>query len=642
MEKQKGFLEESLAESQGKEVCRALFDGSPDAIFLADPRTGVILDANPAAERLIGRPVKEIIGLHQTALHPPRREAASRRIFREHSRADGETVSGALEDHYALRADGTEVPIEITAKIIRIRGRRVLQGFFRDVSARRAAESALRESEVRYRTLVNHAPVGIVVHRNGKMRFVNRKLAELAGLPSPTMLAGKQIMDFVHPGSRALAAQRLAEIAASGKPLPPAELKIVAPGGKVYDMEMNSIPITYGGENCVMSIIQDITERKRAEGGLKESEERYRTLVDHAQVGIVVQKKGVVRFANRQMAEIVRVPDPALLVGRSALEFIHPDSTKAAKAHVTVGMVRHHPATEEKLIASDGTVVDAEILTVPISYRGENCTLGIVVDITDHKRTEQALQAAHRKLLDTNLELERRVTRRTSQLEEVNKELEAFSYSAAHDLKAPLRRINIFSDLLEKEAGPTLEGANHDYLVNIHKSVTQMTELVNGLLSLSTTARRPLSLEPVPLCGLLAEAQADIKAENPHQPIEWTLQELPTVNCDRAMIRQVLVNLLDNAVKYSRCAKPSRVEVFYLRKDHEHVIGVRDNGVGFRPEGADKLFGVFQRLHRSDDFEGTGIGLSIVKRIITRHGGRVWAEGAPGKGAVFYFALPEK
>lgn len=642
MEKQKGFLEESLAESQGKEVCRALFDGSPDAIFLADPKTGLILDANPAAESLLRRPLKEIIGLHQTALHPPKREAASRRIFKEHSQTEGESVSATLEDHYALRSDGTEVPIEITAKMIRIRGRRVLQGFFRDVSARRAAESALRESEVRYRTLVNHAPIGIVVHRNGKMRFVNRKLAELAGLPSPTMLAGKQIMDFVHPDSRRLVTERLAALAGSGKPLPPAEIRLVAPGGKIYDMEMNSIPITYGGEDCIMSIIQDMTESKRAQNGLKESEERYRTLVDHAQVGIVVQKRGVVRFANRQMAEIVRVPDPALLAGRNALEFIHPDSTKAAKAHVTVGMVRHHPATEEKLLASDGTVVDAEILTVPITYQGEACTLGIVMDITDRKRTEQALQAAHRRLLDTNLELESRVARRTSQLEELNKELEAFSYSAAHDLKAPLRRINIFSDLLEKEAGPTLEGANHDYLVNIHKSVTQMTELVNGLLTLSTTARRPLSLEPVPLSALLAEARSCVQAEHPRQPVEWAVQELPTVNCDRAMLRQVLVNLLDNALKYSRGAKPARVQVFYRKGEREHVIGVRDNGVGFRMEHADKLFGVFQRLHRSDDFEGTGIGLSIVRRIITRHGGRVWAQSEPGKGAAFHFSLPEK
>lgn len=642
MEKQKGFLEESLAESQGKEVCRALFDGSPDAIFLADPKTGLIIDANPAAGALLRRPLKEIIGLHQTALHPPKTEAASRRIFRRHSGTDGETVDSRLEEHYALRSDGTEVPIEITAKMIRIRGRKVLQGFFRDVSARKAAEAALRESEELYRSLVDNAPMGIILHSSGRIKFVNRKMSDLGGFPGPDRLAGRSIMEFIHPDYRERAARRLQALMTGRAALPPSEIKLVAPSGTVFDMELVSILITYKGEDCVMTIVQDITERKRAEDSLKESEERYRTLVDHARVGIVVQKKGVVKFANREMAGIVRVPDASLLTGRSALEFIHPDSTKAAKAHVTVGMVRHHPATEEKLIASDGTVVDAEILTVPINYQGEACTLGIVVDITDRKRTEQALQTAHRKLLDTNVELERRVARRTSQLEEVNKELEAFSYSAAHDLKAPLRRINIFSDLLEKEAGPTLEGANHDYLVNIHKSVTQMTELVNGLLTLSTTARRPLALEAVPLSGLLAEAQAGIRSENPHQQVEWKLGRLPTVNCDPAMIRQVLVNLLDNAVKYSRCAKPSRVEVFCLRLEREHVIGVRDNGVGFRMENADKLFGVFQRLHRSDDFEGTGIGLSIVKRIITRHGGRVWAESEPGKGSVFYFSLPEK
>ena len=769
MDKQKGFLEESLAQSQGKDVCRALFDGSPDAIFLADPKTGIIVDANQAAARLLGRPIEEIIGLHQTALHPPKREKASQRIFQEHSASDGETVHGGPEAHYALRADGTEVPIEITAKIIKIKGRKVLQGFFRDVSARKKAELALKESELkfktlteksivgvyliqgglfryinpvmsevfgykpeelidqkgprdlvhpddwpvvqeslrrrldgetkslnygfrgvrrdgaviyaevfgtridylgqpavigtlldvterkraqealgeseeRYRTLVNHAPVGIVVHRAGMMKFVNAKLAEIGGIKDPGALVGKSILEFVHPASRSTAVSRLTELTRASAPLGPAEYQLVAPDGRVLDMEMQSIPITYEGEDCIISIIQDVTSRKLAQQALRESEERYRTLVDNAPVGIVVHCAGIMRFVNSRIAEIVRVGDPGTLVGKNVMEFMHPGSQELAAGRISKAMADGSPlpAAEERLIAADGTVLDVETTSVPLVYRGENCLMAIVQDITPRKIAERELKAAHDQLLEAKARLEERVTERTAQLEELNKELEAFSYSAAHDLKAPLRRINVFSDMLQKEAAPLLKDDTREYLANIHKSVGQMTRLVDGLLSLSTTGRRPLDLETVSLTALLEEAITEVKTENPGRAIEWSFQPLPVVKCDRAMLRQVFINLLGNAAKYSRGSSPARVEVFYSGTQREHVIGVRDNGVGFDMEYAGQLFGVFQRLHHSEDFEGTGIGLSTVKRIITRHGGRVWAEAKAGKGAAFYFSLPGK
>ncbi|MDD2804932.1 MAG: PAS domain S-box protein [Elusimicrobiales bacterium] len=768
MDKQKGFLEESLAESQGKDVCRALFDGSPDAIFLADPKTGLVLDANPAAAELLGRPIEEIIGLHQTALHPPRKEAASTKIFKDHSSARDEARYNRPIELYALRADGTEVPIEITSKIIKIKGRKVLQGFFRDVSDRKAAERALKESETkfktlteksmmgiyliqdglfryvnpvladifgckaeelidkkgpkdlvlpedwplveenlrrrmegkvkslnygfrgvkkggeifyvevfgtridylgrpaiigsiqdvterkraqealleseeRYRTLVSHAPIGIVVHRNGVMKFVNRRLAELGKLSDPEVLLGRNIMDFLHPGSRKAAAERLQALNESGVPLGPADHKLVAPDGRVLDMEMTSIPITFQGEACVMSIIQDVTARKRAQDELRESETRYRSLVSHVPMGIVVHALGQIRFANGRMAEMVRSTQGALL-GRSVMDFIHPDYRDMVRERI--GLAAREgttlPPAEEKLLALDGTVVDVEINSVPITYRGENCLMALVHDISARRRSQEAVTRAQMQLMEANARLEERVEERTSQLEELNKELEAFSYSAAHDLKAPLRRINIFSDMLEKEAGGTLRHDTHDYLLNIHKSVTLMTRLVDGLLSLSTTGRRPLDLEPVALSPLLEEAVADVKAENAGRNIEWRLGKLPQLNCDRAMLRQVFVNLLGNAAKYSRGSDPAVIEVSCTAGPRERVIAVRDNGIGFSMEYADKIFGVFQRLHKSDAFEGTGIGLSTVKRIISRHGGRVWAESAPGKGATFYFSLPVK
>jgi len=257
--------------------------------------------------------------------------------------------------------------------------------------------------------------------------------------------------------------------------------------------------------------------------------------------------------------------------------------------------------------------------------------IGVNEDITERKRMEEDVRVLNRKLAT-----------RAEQLEDSNKELEAFSYSAAHDLKAPLRHINIFSDMLEKEAGAVLQHDTHDYLLNIHKSVRNMTRLVDGLLSLSTTGRRPLELEKTDLSEVLDEALAEVKAENPGREIEWRTQKLPALKCDRSMMRQVLVNLLGNAAKYSRGSRPARIEVFHAAGPREHVVAVRDNGIGFSMEYADKVFGVFQRLHKSDDYEGTGIGLSTVKRIVSRHGGRVWAESEPGKGSTFFFALPSQ
>lgn len=644
MDKPKGFLEESLAESQGKDVCRAIFDGSPDAIFLADPKTGLIIDANPAAELLVGRPLKDLIGLHQSALHPRRKEEASSRLFKEHCSGNGKPAPAAADELYALRSDGAEVPIEITASLIKIKGRKVLQGFFRDVSARKRAQDALRESEALYRSLVDHAPVGIALHRMGAIKFVNRKMAELGRFRDPAALLGRDITEFIHPQDRELAARRIQLLMRDRVPLPPQATRLVAPDGTVYDMEMLSILINYQGEECVMSIILDITDRKRTQDELRESEERYRALVNHAPMGIVVHYLGTIRFINRRLGEMVGVADTKSYIGRNLMDFIHPEFRTLVRQRIDTMMKADAPLppTEEKLVALDGKALDVEVTSVPLTYRGERCVLALVQDIGARKRAQEEIARAQRQLLEANALLEERVEQRTSQLEDLNKELEAFSYSAAHDLKAPLRRINIFSDMLEKAAGNVLCHDTHDYLVNIHKSVRNMTRLVDGLLSLSTTGRRPLDLEKTDLSEVLDEALAEVKAEHPGREIEWRTQKLPALKCDRSMLRQVLVNLLGNAAKYSRGRRPARIEVFYSAGPREHVVAVRDNGIGFSMEYADKVFGVFQRLHKSEDYEGTGIGLSTVKRIVSRHGGRVWAESEPGKGSTFFFSLPSR
>jgi signal transduction histidine kinase len=236
-------------------------------------------------------------------------------------------------------------------------------------------------------------------------------------------------------------------------------------------------------------------------------------------------------------------------------------------------------------------------------------------------------------------ELERRVAQRTVELESVNKELEAFTYSVAHDLRAPLRHIQGFSVVLAEEFGPQLPSAATEFLNRIVAGTRRMGLLINDLLALAQVGRQELRLRRTSLNALVEEVLQDLREETGNSAIRWQIGDLPSADSDPGLMRQVFYNLLSNAVKYSRPRNPAVIETGQMRINGEQVIFVRDNGVGFNMKYSDKLFGVFQRLHRKEDFEGTGVGLATVQRIVHKHGGRIWAEAEVDKGAAFFFTL---
>jgi signal transduction histidine kinase len=256
-------------------------------------------------------------------------------------------------------------------------------------------------------------------------------------------------------------------------------------------------------------------------------------------------------------------------------------------------------------------------------------------------RLVESLSTSEKRVLELNRDLERRVAERTAQLEASNQELEAFSYTVSHDLRAPLRAVDGFARILLEEYGPQLDPEGQRYLTQVSGNAEDMGKLIDGLLSFSRLSRQPMESELVEPKVVAQRAVDQVTADLADRQVEFEIHDLPAVRSDPILLGQVYANLIGNAVKFTRPVAAARVEVGCTSNGSggPPVYFVRDNGIGFDMRYADKLFGVFQRLHRSDEYEGTGAGLAIAQRIVHRHGGKIWAESEPGKGASFYFTL---
>jgi PAS domain S-box-containing protein len=359
----------------------------------------------------------------------------------------------------------------------------------------------------------------------------------------------------------------------------------------------------------------------------------YRTLFDYAPDGIVIaDSESYYLDANVSMCRMLGYTRSEL-IGLHALDIVV--ETKAARVDLALEAIKAKSdyRQEWQFKRKDGSVFAAEVIATTMP---DGTLLGMVRDISERKAIEE-------KIRQLNADLEQRVTERTAQMQAANEELGAYGYAVSHDLRAPLRHILGFINMLQKEAGPSLSENSLRHLTTISRSAKRMGNLIDDLLAFSRLGRAIVQKGEVSLDALVRETVGDFQVETKERNIVWQIHPLPPVQADRALLRMALVNLISNAVKFTSTRADATIEIGCAPgRSDETVIFIRDNGAGFDPEYGDKLFGVFQRLHGQQEFEGTGIGLANVHRIIHRHGGKTWAQGAVNAGATFYFSIPKQ
>lgn len=632
----------------------SIVESSNDAIIGKD-LDGIVTSWNPGAELVFGFSAAEMVGQSITQLIPEDRKNEEAMILQRIRQ--GESVP-----HFEtkrLHSAGHVIDVSLMISPIRDEGGRLVGAskVARDISESKRIQAALHDSEARLRLAFEVAQVGTWERdlKTGRLIWSEAQERMMGFEPGTFPRTITAFRELVHPEDR----PRLAE--AQEKALQKsgqysAELRFCLPNGRIrWGLVRGRVLCDRDGQpERMLGIDFDISERRQTEEALRVSDARYRSLVKHMPAG-VFRKDAAGRFeyVSERYCEIEGL-SPEHFLGLTARQVAANLATSGQKlAHDWKATLQqsqagndHHQSimttgqpieVEEEWVSTSGERRFFKAVKTPV-FSADGAVVGsqgMLFEITDRKLAEQRVVAL-------NAVLDERVRERTRQLEDANHELEAFSYSVSHDLRAPLRAINGFSVAIQEDFGTLLPEEGRRYLQNIRAGAVRMGDLIDDLLTLSRLGRLPLERHPVNATTLVRESLAELGWPISDRQIDVRIGDLPLCEADPVLIRQVWINLLANALKYTLKQPQAVIEVGCLQQDGDEIFFVRDNGCGFDPQYTHKLFGVFQRLHRAEEFEGTGVGLAIAQRVVHRHGGRIWAAGEIGRGATFSFTLKTK
>ena len=606
-----------------------LIESIPGIFYLFDME-GHYLLWNRNHEVVTGYSAEEMESLHPLELF----EGDDRRLIEERIGAVF-TGGSATAAATLIARDGSRHPFHFTGERIALEdGRPALVGVGIDMTERLRIEEALARQTAVLQATLEAMDQGIsVVDKDLRMNALNRRFCELLDFPEDMARQGSSFADFAR--FNALRGEygpcdveeKVREMVERARHVTPHRFQRTRPNGRILDVRGNPLP---GGG--FVTTYTDVTEQEHAQAEIRRERDFRQKLIESIPgIFFLFDRTGRFLLWNKNLESVLGQSADEL--ARSRAIDLYDEADRAHIRQATAQAFATGTASAEaSLVTKGGGRVPYVITGVSIEVDGQPSVIGLGLDITARKRAEAAL-----RLL--NETLEQRVRERTAELEASNQELESFSYSVSHDLRAPLRAMNGFSHLLEEEYAQKFDENGLNYLARIRAASKRMGELIDNLLDLAHVSRQELKRVPVDLSALACEIRESLEDLYPQRKVDWQIAPGLLVRADPVLIKALLDNLLRNAWKFTAERKDARIELSADRSGGETVYCVRDNGAGFEMAYANKLFKPFQRLHDPKRFEGTGIGLAIAHRVLLRHGGRIWAESAPGHGAAFYFTL---
>jgi PAS domain S-box-containing protein len=636
-EDQKNYekLKESEASlREGEERFRSLFDNSADGILLTAP-DGKIFAANAAACHMLGRSEEEICRVGRDGivdLSDPRFAAAL-----EERKRTGKLRS----EYFHVRKDGTRFPCEVTSSTFKDKDGNIRAcTIFRDITERKQIQEALKNNEERYRSIFENAMEGIFQSdTHGRFIKVNPAMANIYGYNSPEDMI-VNVTDMLHQlYANHNESERHIKLLEEYGIVRNFEHEAIRKDGSKIWVSTNARIVRDVAGNILYyegTVIADITNRKKAEEALKAEWDRFQAASENAQAIVnattdaiyLFNTDGVILAVNEAGAARLNM-DFETAIGTNLYENVLPETEERRRYRVNEVIRTKKPMYYEADLR--GKWYDTCLY--PVINNGT--VTGIALygrDITERKLAKEELKRYHERL-------EELVEERTIELKAANKELESFSYSVSHDLRSPLRAIDGFSRILSEEHSAHLSQEAHRYIGLVRTSARQMGKLIDDLLTFSRLSRQPLAKQSVAPADIVRQVLEQLHYMQEGRHIKISIGDLPVCQSDPSLLKIVYTNLLSNALKFTGKRDFALIEIGCNGEGGEHVYYVKDNGVGFNMKYVGKLFGVFQRLHRANEYEGTGVGLANVQRIIHRHGGRIWVTSEMDKGTAFYFTF---